>query len=74
MALSSGNVGKYEFLTGENVLSEKDLLENAATVKRLKKSNSELKEQTDIAKKKCQGLEKVYEKINKQIENINRQI
>ena len=26
-ALSSGNVCKYEFLTGKNVLSEKDLLE-----------------------------------------------
>ena len=31
-ALSSGNVSKYEFLAGKNVLSEKDLLEKAATM------------------------------------------
>ena len=35
LALSSGNVGKYEFLTGEDVLPEKELLEKAATIKRL---------------------------------------
>ena len=35
LALSSGNVGKYEFLTGEDVLPEKQLLEKAATIKRL---------------------------------------
>ena len=29
-ALSSGNVSKYEFLTGKDVLPEKDLLEKAA--------------------------------------------
>ena len=34
-ALSSGNVSKYEFLTGKDVLSEKDLLEKAAAVKRV---------------------------------------
>ena len=34
-ALSSGNVSKYEFLTGKYVLPEKDLLEKAATVRRL---------------------------------------
>ena len=33
-ALSSGNVSKYEFLTGKEVLPEKDLLEKAATKKR----------------------------------------
>ena len=32
-ALSSGNVSKYEFLTGKDVLSEKDLLEKAAALK-----------------------------------------
>ena len=35
LALSSWNVGKYEFLTGEDVLPEKELLEKAATIKRL---------------------------------------
>ena len=33
-ALSSGNVIKYEFVTGKDVLSEKDLLEKAPTMKR----------------------------------------
>ena len=32
-ALSS-DISKYEFLTGKDVLPEKDLLENAATMKR----------------------------------------
>ena len=27
-ALSSGNVGEYEFLTGKDVLPEKDMLKN----------------------------------------------
>ena len=29
LAWSSGNLEKYQFLTGKNVLLEKDLLENA---------------------------------------------
>ena len=33
-ALLSGNVSKYQFLTGKDVLPEKDMLEKAATVKR----------------------------------------
>ena len=33
-ALSSGNVSKYEFLTGKNILREKGLLEKAPTIKR----------------------------------------
>ena len=32
-ALSSGNICKREFLTGEDVLPAKDLLEKAATIK-----------------------------------------
>ena len=32
-ALSSGNVSKYEFSTGKDVLSEKDLLEKATKIK-----------------------------------------
>ena len=32
-ALSSGNVSKYEFLTGKYVLPEKDLLEKATSIK-----------------------------------------
>ena len=54
LALSSGNVGKYEFLTGEKVLPEKGVLEKAATIKRFEYSplGSELKKQIDIANKK----------------------
>ena len=33
-ALSSGNVSKYEFLTGKDVLLEKDLLKKSATMER----------------------------------------
>ena len=32
--LSSGNVSKFEFLSGKDVLPEKELLEKAATMKR----------------------------------------
>ena len=34
-ALSSGNVSKYEFLTGKDVLPEKDLLEKAVIKKKI---------------------------------------
>ena len=37
-ALSSGNVSKYELLTGKDILKEKDLLEKAAALKRLEYS------------------------------------
>ena len=52
MALSSGNVCEYDFLTSEFVLPEKDLLEKAATIKRFDYSplGSELKKPTDIVK------------------------
>ena len=33
-ALSSGNVSKYEFLTGKDILPEKDLLKKAAALKK----------------------------------------
>lgn len=43
-ALSSGNVSKYEYLSGKNVLPEEDLLYKAATIKRFeyKQLGSEL--------------------------------
>ena len=52
-ALSLGNVGKYEFLTSEDVLPEKKLLEKTAAIKRFKclPLRSELKKQTDFVKK-----------------------
>ena len=62
-ASSSGNVSKYEFLTGNDVLPEKDLLEKAATMKRFEYLllGKELKAQTDIAKKRYQKLNNIYE-------------
>ena len=61
-ALSSGNVSKYEFLAGKDVLPEKDLLEKASTMKRFEQLllDKELKAQTDIAKKHCQKLDNTY--------------
>ena len=35
-ALSSGNVSKYEFLSGKMFYQKKNLLENAATMERVK--------------------------------------
>ena len=62
-ASSSGNISKYEFLTGNDVLPEKDLLEKAATMKRFEYLllGKELKAQTDIAKKRYQKLNNIYE-------------
>ena len=53
-ALSSGNVSKYEFLTGKDVLSEKDLLEKAvAALKRFEylPLGKELKNQSSVTEK-----------------------
>ena len=52
LALSSRNIGKYEFLTDEDILREKELLQKVATNKNLECSplDKELKAQTDIAK------------------------
>ena len=52
-ALSSGNVTKYEFLTGKDILPERDLLEKTAAIKRFEYSllGKELKKQTSFAKK-----------------------
>ena len=52
-ALASGNVTKYEFLTGKDVLPGKDLLEKTAAIKRFEYSllGKELKKQTIFAKK-----------------------
>ena len=61
-ALSSENVGKYEFLTDEDVLLEKGLLGKAAAMKRFEylPLGSESKKQTEKCKNKilriAQGL------------------
>ena len=70
MALSTENIGKNEFLTGKDVLPEKDLLEKAATIKYFEYSllDSQLKKQTDIAK--CQYNTKKSESISKEMEGL----
>ena len=67
-ASSPGNVGKYEFLTGEDILPEKNLLEKAGTIKIFEywTMGSELEKQTSITKDQYQGLDRVYE-FNKKI-------
>ena len=52
-ALSSVNVSKYEFLTSKDVLPEKELLEQAAVLKRFEYSplDKDLKAQTSVAEK-----------------------
>ena len=52
--LLSGNVNKYKFLTGKDILPEKDLLEKAVTMTGFEFSL--LKSQTDIANKQCQKI------------------
>ena len=57
LALSSANVSKYEFLTGKDVLLEKEMLQKAVTIKSFEyvELDTELKKQTDIAKKQYQN-------------------
>ena len=61
-ALSWQNVSKYKFLTGKDVLPEKDLQKKAVKMKRFEYflSGKELKTQTDVAKKQYQGLNKAF--------------
>ena len=61
-ALLSRNVSKYEFLTGKDVLPEKDLLQQAATINRFEHSplGNKLKAQTDIAKKHDQEIRRYF--------------
>ena len=75
LALSSVNVSKYEFLTGEDVLTAKKLLEKAATMKRFEYSllDKELKAQTDIAQRQFQGLDKAF-LSNKDNRNVNESL
>ena len=63
LSSGKGNVTKYQFSTGKDVLPEKVLLEEAVTMKRVEYSllHKELKAQTDIAKKQYQKLCSTYE-------------
>ena len=62
-ALSPGNVAKYEFLTDEDLLPEKDLLQKGVTNERFEYSllGSALEKQADLAKKQYQRLDMSYE-------------
>ena len=53
LLISQRNVGKYKFLTGKDVLPEKDLLEKSATIKRFENSPF-TKKQTSLAEKQYQ--------------------
>ena len=71
-ALSSGNGSKYEFLTGKDLLPDKDLLEKLAELKRFEYSplGKELKAQNDITKKQYKKLDDTKEfdeTINKKL-------
>ena len=68
-ASSSGNVSKNKFVTGKDVLREKDLLEKAATMRRFEyfPLGKELIAQTEISKKQYQKLENNF-KFDKIIE------
>ena len=78
--LSSGNVSKYQLLTGKDVLPDKELLEEAGTMKRFEYSllHKELKAQTDITKRQFQKLyntsepEKIITKENPTLSKYNR--
>ena len=77
--LASRNVSKYGFLTGKDVLAERDLLERSAIMKRFEYSRfgNELKTQIDIAKKQYQGLDKflnLMKKKNQYLKSIIIQI
>ena len=75
MALSSGNIGKCEFVTSEDFLPEKGQLGKAATIKRFEylPLGSELKKHNHIAVKQYQRLNKVYEfDKNKDHKKINK--
>ena len=61
-ALPSGNGSRYEFLTGEGVVPEKDLPEKVATIKRFEylPLSKELKTQASVAEKQYQKLNKFF--------------
>ena len=75
MTLTSGNIGKCEFVKSEDFLPEKGQLGKAATIKRFEylPLGSELKKHNHIVVKQYQGLNKVYEfDKNKDHKKINK--
>ena len=74
-ALSSGNVGKYDFLTCKYISTDKNVLEKTAAKKKFEYLllNKELKAQTDISIKQYQKLENMFE-FDKLIKNKKNNI
>ena len=68
-ALSSGNVSKYEFLTGKDLSSEKEQLEKAAALKRFEYSplGKAFEKQTNVLKNKQRLLITTTKKQTKEI-------
>ena len=75
LALSSRDLVKYESLASKNVLSETDLLEKVATIKRFEYSplGSGLKKQTDIAKKNVKDTKRCMNLVKQEIKVIENQ-
>ena len=73
--LSSGNISKYKFLIGEDLLPEKDLLDKVAALKKFAYSplSKELKTKTHIPTKQCQELDKAFIS-NKDNKNVNESL
>ena len=73
-AFSLGNGSKYEFLTGKDVLSENDLLEKAAALKRFWYSplRRAFEQQTNVIKKQTEVINEKEDKRNKLLKNNNR--
>ena len=71
-ALSSGNVNKYEFLTGKYTLAEKNLLKKVTAIKRFEYSPSgkALKKQTNVIKKQTEVINKKADKRNKLLKTL----
>ena len=61
--LPSGNISKYEFFTGKNVLPETNLPEKATTMKRFGylPLGKDIKALTEIAKKQHQKLDDTFD-------------
>ena len=72
LALSSGNVGKFELLTEEEVLLEKGILEKAATIKISEQLplDCELKKNSAIAKNNIKDQKKCMNLMEQQIKII----
>ena len=66
-AFSSGNISKYEFSNGKDVLAEKDFVEKAAALKRFERSplGKVFEKEANVIKKQTEVVnKKEHKKIN----------